>query len=50
MRGQHPRCGLAAAYEIIDTEFGGMDHYLAHELGLDAPERARLSDLYLEQK
>ena len=49
MRGQHPRCGLAAAYETIDTEFGGMDHYLAHELGLHPPERALLCHLYLEQ-
>ena len=39
---------LAAAYETIDTEFGGMDQYLAHELGLHPPERTRLSELYLE--
>jgi protein-tyrosine phosphatase len=40
---------LAAAFETITTEFGGLDHYLAHELGLHTPERARLSGLYLEQ-
>ena len=40
---------LAAAFETITAEFGGLDHYLAHELGLHTPERARLSDLYLDQ-
>jgi protein-tyrosine phosphatase len=40
---------LSVAFETINTEFGGMDHYLAHELGLHPPERARLSHLYLEQ-
>jgi protein tyrosine/serine phosphatase len=47
--GRAEEAFLSAAFETITTEFGGLDHYLAHELGLHAPERARLSHLYLEQ-
>jgi protein-tyrosine phosphatase len=47
--GRAEEAFLAAAYETIDTEFGGMDNYLSQELGLQQPQRTRLSELYLEQ-
>ena len=47
--GRAEEAFLAAAYETIDTEFGGMDHYLRQELGLQQPQRSRLFDLYLER-
>lgn len=47
--GRAEEAFLAAAYETIDTEFGGMDHYLRQELGLQQPQRTRLFDLYLER-
>jgi protein-tyrosine phosphatase len=47
--GRAEEAFLAAAYETIDTEFGGIDHYLSQELGLQQPQRTRLSELYLEQ-
>jgi protein-tyrosine phosphatase len=47
--GRAEEAFLAAAYETIDLEFGGMDHYLAHELGLRQLQRTRLLDLYLER-
>ena len=40
---------LAAAFDAIDTDFGGIDNYLHERMGLDAAGRARLADLYLER-
>ena len=47
--GRAEEAFLAAAYETIDTEFGGIDHDLRQELGLQQPQRSRLFDLYLER-
>ena len=38
---------LDAALHAVDHDFGGVDAYLAGELGLRGPERARLAELYL---
>jgi protein-tyrosine phosphatase len=38
---------LDAALHAVDEDFGGVDAYLARELGVGAPERARLARLYL---
>lgn len=39
---------LDAALHAVDQDYGGVDNYLARELGVRAPERRRLGQLYLE--
>jgi protein-tyrosine phosphatase len=39
---------LDAAWEVLDADYGGMDAYLTHQMGLGAADRARLAGLYLE--
>ncbi len=38
---------LEAALQAVDHDHGGVDHYLARQLGVRATERQRLSELYL---
>ncbi len=38
---------LNAAFEAVDTEYGGVEAYLVDELGVGPQERARLEELYL---
>lgn len=38
---------LNAAFEAVDTGYGGVETYLVDELGIGAPERSRLEELYL---
>lgn len=38
---------LDAALHAVDEDFGGVDAYLARQLGLGEPERVRLRELYL---
>jgi len=38
---------LEAALQAVDHDHGGVDRYLARQLGVRAPERQRLSELYL---
>lgn len=40
---------LAAAFDAIDTDFGGVGNYLQERMGIDAAARARLADVYLER-
>lgn len=39
---------LDAAFEAVAQDYGDLDTYLRDGLGLGAPERARLAELYLE--
>jgi protein-tyrosine phosphatase len=39
---------LQAAFDEIDTQWGGLDAYLRTGLGLGSAERARLRELYLQ--
>ena len=39
---------LHAAMNVIDHDYGGVDRYLQHTLGVGAKERARMVQLYLE--
>lgn len=39
---------LDAALHAVDQDYGGVDQYLARELGVAAPERRRLAELYLQ--
>jgi protein-tyrosine phosphatase len=39
---------LAAAFDTISADYGGLENYFSEGLGLGAPERARLEALYLE--
>jgi protein-tyrosine phosphatase len=39
---------LHAALEALEADYGGMELYLREGLGLGAPERERLRELYLE--
>ncbi len=38
---------LEAAMQAVDQDFGGVDAYLAQQLGVRAAQRARLAELYL---
>ena len=38
---------LAAAFEAIESRHGGVDAYLAEEIGLDETTRSRLRDICL---
>jgi protein-tyrosine phosphatase len=40
---------LAAAFEAIDADYGGLDGYLTNGLGLGETERAALQDRYLQE-
>ena len=40
---------LGAAFDAVDTEFGGVDLYLKNQLGLDASSLQRLRELYLQK-
>ncbi len=39
---------LDAALHAVDQDYGGVDSYLARELGVAEPERRRLRELYLQ--
>lgn len=39
---------LDAALHAVDRDYGGVDNYLVRELGVRAPERQRLGELYLQ--
>ena len=39
---------LDAALHAVEQDYGGVDRYLARELGVRGPERRRLAELYLE--
>jgi protein-tyrosine phosphatase len=39
---------LAAAFDVIDADYGGLENYLSDGLGLGARERARLEAAYLD--
>lgn len=39
---------LDAALQAVDRDYGGVDNYLARELGVGAAERRRLAELYLQ--
>lgn len=39
---------LQAALKAVDADFGGVQRYLATELGVGPPEQARLAQLYLQ--
>lgn len=39
---------LDAALQTVDEEFGGLDAYLARQLGVDAAARERLRRAYLQ--
>lgn len=39
---------LAAAFEALDQDYGGLDPYFREGLGLSEPQRQRLRELYLE--
>jgi protein-tyrosine phosphatase len=39
---------LAAAFEAIDTEYGGLESYMRDGLGIGGAEREQLAALYLE--
>ena len=40
---------LEAAFDAVDTEFGGVERYLKNQLGLDASRLQRLRELYLQK-
>ena len=40
---------LGAAFDAVDTEFGGVDLYLKNQLGLDPSRLQRLRELYLQK-
>ena len=40
---------LDAAFNAVDAEFGGVDHYLQNQLGMDASRQQRLRELYLQK-
>jgi len=39
---------IEASFEAVQQDFGGMDRYLREALGLEAAQRARLRELYLD--
>jgi protein-tyrosine phosphatase len=40
---------LDAAFHAVETEFGGVDHYLQNQLGMDSSQQHRLRELYLQK-
>ena len=38
---------LDAALDAVDADYGGLDQYLAKQLGVGSKERQRLEELYL---
>ena len=41
---------LLAALQTLEREFGGLQNYLEHALGVGAAERQQLAALYLEPR